>query len=112
MEKSAEEIMSHMGSLGQVDQQATASAGVPTATKRTRIDAGYAFPQPQTITDGRAGHACDYGYGGMELRDWFAGQIITSLFANPNGWPMDADACEYARRAYLIADAMLAERSK
>ena len=46
---------------------------------------------------------------GMSLRDWFAGQALAS---------MDTDGFTLAlieavvRRAYVIADAMLAERAK
>lgn len=46
----------------------------------------------------------------LALRDYFAGQAILGAV---NGWSRDAGACaEAARRAYLMADAMLAERAK
>ena len=47
---------------------------------------------------------------GMSLRDYFAGQALTGAFANPHGWPTEADAPEMVRRAYVLADAMLAAR--
>jgi len=46
---------------------------------------------------------------GMTLRDWFAGQALAGLMARPG------DPGRYAECAtvmYMIADAMLAERSK
>lgn len=48
--------------------------------------------------------------GGMDLRDWFAGQVLAGAIANKErggGSPSD-----YALFAYMIADAMLAERAK
>jgi hypothetical protein len=60
---------------------------------------------------------CENGLGhvseGMDLRDWFAGQIINGLLASGK-W----DNCGAGFEAYIathaanIADAMLAERSK
>lgn len=48
---------------------------------------------------------------GMTLRDWFAGQAVSGLLASEAGIaPYSQDWA--AERAYLIADAMLAERSK
>lgn len=60
---------------------------------------------------------------GMSLRDWFAGQALVALKGtNPNlpgsgaslnDWPApDQLAARQATWAYLVADAMLAERSK
>lgn len=45
----------------------------------------------------------------MSLRDWFAGQSISAFLSKctgPNG------AAEAAKMAYIVADAMLTERSK
>ena len=56
-----------------------------------RDDGGQAFPGVQT--------------DGMSLRDYFAGQAVAGLCAT-------ARLSEIERRAYAIADAMLAERSK
>lgn len=45
-------------------------------------------------------------YGGMTLRDWFAGQALA-------GSPIFGDGYESAaKRAYEYADAMLAERER
>lgn len=76
-----------------------------------------AFPQPQTVTDGRVSHACDYGHGGMYLRDWFAGQALAAVievYRFDNGASIGTDHLprNVAAHAYRIADAMLAERAK
>lgn len=47
----------------------------------------------------------------MTLRDWFAGQVLSGMLASEAGiqpYPHDWAA----QRAFLIADAMLAERKK
>ena len=49
------------------------------------------------------------GYGGMSLRDWFAGQALASM--DTDGYTLTG-IHRLARRAYDIADAMLAEREK
>lgn len=46
---------------------------------------------------------------GMLLRDWFAGQVLSSAAALPSG---TADCQHRAKVAYEQADAMLAERDK
>lgn len=61
-------------------------------------DGGPAFPQPVGRMDQPV---CN----GMSLRDWFAGQMLTS------DWP-DWDDAQIARACYRMADALLAERSK
>ncbi|WDA36429.1 hypothetical protein [Sphingobium sp. YC-XJ3] len=51
------------------------------------------------------------GDPGMTLRDWFAGQALAGMMASEAGiqpYPQDWAA----ERAFLIADAMLLERSK
>jgi hypothetical protein len=73
-------------------------------------DGGPAFPQ-------RANGCDDKGqwnvgpFPGMSLRDWFAGQALASMTVAPD---YSAGPCnsEMARRAYVIADSMLAERAK
>ncbi len=81
-------------------------------------DGGPAFPE--RMTEG-------YDRSGMTLRDWFAGQAILSLlhqrckqdgsFVGLEG-PIDdgeqplSDAQCIAEQAYILADAMLDERSK
>ena len=55
---------------------------------------------------------------GMTLRDYFAGQIIPSITSFSLEQPIERGdtkqiaAARYARIAYEIADAMLAEREK
>lgn len=71
----------------------------------TKETGGSAFP----LFDGSA------HYGGMTLRDWFAGQIMCGMYANgfytEGGSRIDGD--EYrAIGAYDQADAMLKARSK
>ena len=46
---------------------------------------------------------------GMSLRDWFAGQALSGLLADPE---MNAPPEPVAKVAYSYADAMLAERAK
>lgn len=56
--------------------------------------------------------AIDDRFGGMSLRDWFAGQALISILSV--NIPMSADdpAPSLACAAYLMADAMLAERNR
>lgn len=63
-------------------------------------EGGAAFPLPRAWEE----------YG-MTLRDWFAGQAL-AMCAATHGWPTSGDGPQIAERAYAIADAMLAERSK
>lgn len=48
------------------------------------------------------------------LRDYFAVNAMQGLIASPRGTPNGEDATTdyYAKMAYLMADAMLAEREK
>jgi hypothetical protein len=82
-------------------------------------DGGQAFPRPATGNAGGGG----YGVGGVEphspgmtLRDWFAGHALTgciSATAHPNSaGPGTTSKEDWARLAYEMADAMLAERAK
>lgn len=48
---------------------------------------------------------------GMTLRDYFAGQALTTMTAAPDYSKGPCNAA-MAERAYIIADAMLAERGK
>jgi len=59
-----------------------------------------------------------FAHPGMTLRDWFAGQALSGLLAEPQ--PEDGEpelgvgrdyAAKAAQAAYRIADAMLAERA-
>ena len=66
--------------------------------------------------DGGPAFACAAENGhqeGMSLRDWFAGQALTSLeqfFYRSEHALSEGDAPQIAKMAYAIADAMLAER--
>ena len=73
-------------------------------------DGGPAFPRPAYTTYGHPGGAKDHpAVKGMSLRDYFAGQALQGMMANPE---KDYYAVDAAREAYAYADAMLAERSK
>lgn len=77
-------------------------------------DGGAAFPdhavghvrEPLGSADGNLSFRL---HGGMSLRDYFAGQALVGVCGGEM-WPMDADAPEIARRAYVLADAMLTAR--
>ena len=70
-------------------------------------DGGPAFPVSYG-PDGAAGFS-----GGMTLRDWFAGQALAGVLANPaeGSWGTN-EAPNAATNAYQMADAMLARRAK
>ena len=78
-----------------------------------RDDGGPAFPV------GCDSRYCDKlgeglgGFPGMTLRDWFAGQALGGLLAGITGIdPSVTKGDHFARLAYGLADAMLAEREK
>ena len=75
----------------------------------TKTTGGSAFPtQDSTELNGRC---AVYAESGMTLRDYFAAKAIVGLLVpNPDGseW---RDMNALAARAYIIADAMLAERN-
>lgn len=52
-----------------------------------------------------------WDYPGMTLRDWFAGQALACVMQRfePGS---DPDTSDIAIQAYMIADAMLAERDQ
>lgn len=66
---------------------------------------GPAFP---TLADN--GHAMNQD--GMTLRDYFAAKIVQAQVGNPLRLGDDEAHRLMAERAYRVADAMLAERSK
>lgn len=73
-------------------------------------DGGAAFPEHKMIHDKTTGEllalSCN---GGMTLRDYFAGQALVELnFGNVCNLTDEF----LASRAYMLADAMLAEREK
>jgi len=78
-------------------------------------DGGLAFPVTHTI-DGNWVRDPRPEYSGMTLRDYFAGQALMGACANSgptssNVTPQNA-ATILAAAAYVLADAMLAEREK
>lgn len=76
---------------------------------------GPAFSRAAFYSDGGARNYDSYPEDGMSLRDYFAGQAISSI---PNrSWDhLEGDDMDrikaWARCAYLVADAMIEERSK
>ena len=78
-------------------------------------DGGQAFPAEQGyIADGTMNQTYEPG---MSLRDWFAGMAMKGFTQNiyDSGYPQEINCMEVqwaARSAYVIADAMLAERGK
>ena len=64
-------------------------------------DGGPAFPLPDKLYE----HS-EISPFGMSLRDWFAGQALTSMETTDC-----TDYAEIAAEAYRIADAMLAARN-
>lgn len=89
-------------------------------------DGGPAFPQFQKErvyhgSGDRFGEDTFVPVDGMALRDWFAGQAIVGALMEVRvpGWNGDGigdrgrgEASALAAAAYVIADAMLAERAK
>ena len=49
---------------------------------------------------------------GMDLRDWFAGQVANGLAAHSGTMGPGFGPGEIASRAYTMADAMMAERER
>lgn len=82
----------------------------------TKDDGGPAFPRPHSSCV--QCDACVESQQGLSLRDYFAAQAlpeairnecdIRAAMINPQGFRYD----EVAKAAYVIADAMLAERAK
>jgi len=76
-------------------------------------DGGPAFPQ--TVPGGLPGMPAEStSWYGMTMRDWFAGQALQGLCSEVEySGAMTAVDCQWiAQRAYNMADAMLAARSK
>ena len=51
-------------------------------------------------------------FGGMSLRDWFAGQIAAGMASYSGTAGLSYGPFEIAGRSYEVADAMLREREK
>lgn len=84
---------------------------------------GPAFPVPmiESETHGIQSSMAYGEYGGMTLRDWFAGQALAGLCANPSihqpnpmsGWSLaNCSVQNLSEYATHIADAMIAAREK
>ena len=76
-------------------------------------DGGCAYPCERRDDYGRP-TGFDYG---LTMRDWFAGRALSGMIGSGNfvdleGLLVEGDADVMARAAYLLADAMLAERNK
>ena len=76
---------------------------------QSKDDGGPAYPHSFEDT---IGHPNWLQSQGMTLRDWFAGQAIMGLCADPSNHELFDGPDDAAENAYAIADAMLAERSK
>ena len=78
---------------------------IPSET--TDSTGGPAFPEAIAISPSGDVHP---GYGGMTLRDWFAGQSLAGFtaLAETGAYP----ATQIAKWSYALADAMIAERCK
>jgi hypothetical protein len=61
-----------------------------------------AFPQFSQYSDGLE------LFGGMKLRDYFAGQALAGIMGSGDIFPPDSAAS----RSYCVADAMLKERAR
>jgi hypothetical protein len=77
--------------------------------KRTN-DGGPAFPRPISAVGNCENYAAEFSeaQNGMTLRDWFAGQALCGLMANPQ-----AAQCELATMrdaAWTLADLMVRGR--
>lgn len=72
----------------------------------TQRDGGSAFPNTEAYFEPPATI-----HSGMSLRDWFAGQALAGM-VNDHGDDCDGYRAAVTRRAYAVADAMLAEREK
>jgi len=85
----------------------------------TKPNGGQAFPMPFVKDEDRDGYtewvsATDVGFGGMTLRDWFAGQALARLVGLYDVEEIvDPDLPRlFAEASYRVADAMLAAREK
>lgn len=68
-------------------------------------DGGPAFPSDLMLTKGVV---ASKPYGGMSLRDWFAGQALAGMLAGEGATTWEGDASN----AYKVADAMIAARGQ
>jgi len=79
-----------------------------------KTNGGPAFPA-QPIYQHPHGATSMSSQEGMTLRDWFAGQAAATILGGitASGASTDASAAiDIAKASYILADTMLAERSK
>lgn len=74
-------------------------------------DGGPAFPVPMVPIDNTGGFV-SVQFGGMTLRDWFAGQCMQGASASTQNEIDERGAEIIARESYRMADAMLKARSR
>lgn len=72
------------------------------------MSGGAAFPSPGVVIDGRSHQKQQGAYAGMTLRDYFASQVLSTLYVQGGA----EDLQDIAKVAYGLADAMLVERAK
>jgi len=72
-------------------------------------DGGQAFPRPHSHCDYLIDDRCVDSQKGMTLRDYFAGQALSSIMARQDPPQKGTDEM-MAHWAYQIADAMIKER--
>lgn len=71
---------------------------------------GPAFPVSETVIDDKQFQP---DFQGMTLRDYFAAKVASGLATHSSYGSITEDSAGYmAEEAYMIADAMIAERSK
>lgn len=85
-------------------------------------DGGAAFPVDPMIIPykmsergaSESGGTFRPGSHGLSIRDWFAGQALMGILACPHNSVVDGISTKssVSKVAYLLADAMLAERKK
>lgn len=73
-------------------------------------DGGQAFPM-QAIMGGD-GYLAAPRQDGMTLRDYFAAAALQGLLASFAGMKMPSESSAWSKDAYMLADAMLAERDR
>jgi len=81
----------------------------------SKNDGGSAFPLPMVLNEvGNIVTSDEYARCGMSLRDYFAAKALLAVETPTpyNMKPNESTAKFKSRRAYAIADAMIAERSK
>ena len=54
----------------------------------------------------------EWGVGGMQLRDYFAGQVVAAMVGDGIRGHHDRFFSGVAASAYMMADAMIVERNK